>query len=140
MDAGDGAPGDFDTYEDYLDSQITETDLYYLEDGELARQLVVRAMALGEPLTAEAEAGAGSAAVGWRWRWNTAHCDERALGAWPRSTAACAQRAEHRCARRRKLPTLGQATLAHAPTAPTVLPSVRAGARLPRLRRDAETR
>ncbi|CAD7696110.1 unnamed protein product, partial [Ostreobium quekettii] len=27
-------------YEDYLDSQITSTDLYYLEDIELARQLV----------------------------------------------------------------------------------------------------
>lgn len=27
-------------YEDYLDRQITATDLYYLEDIELARQLV----------------------------------------------------------------------------------------------------
>ena len=27
-------------YEEYLDSQITETDLYYLEDEELARDLV----------------------------------------------------------------------------------------------------
>jgi hypothetical protein len=27
-------------YEDYLDSQITGTDMYYLEDMELARQLV----------------------------------------------------------------------------------------------------
>lgn len=27
-------------YEDYLDSQITGTDMYYLEDLELARQLV----------------------------------------------------------------------------------------------------
>lgn len=27
-------------YEDFLDSQITATDLYYLEDEELARQLV----------------------------------------------------------------------------------------------------
>ena len=27
-------------YEDYLDKQITPTDLYYLEDIELARQLV----------------------------------------------------------------------------------------------------
>ncbi|XP_065835007.1 cilia- and flagella-associated protein 299-like [Oscarella lobularis] len=31
---------EFATYEDYLDSQITKTDLYYLEDEELARQLV----------------------------------------------------------------------------------------------------
>lgn len=30
----------FDTYEDYLDSQLTETDLGYLEDEEMARQLV----------------------------------------------------------------------------------------------------
>ena len=30
----------FQTYEDYLDSQITEEDLYYLEDIEMARQLV----------------------------------------------------------------------------------------------------
>ena len=30
----------FTTYEDYLDSQITQEDLYYLEDEELARQLV----------------------------------------------------------------------------------------------------
>ena len=30
----------FETYEDYLDSQLTETDLDYLEDEELARQLV----------------------------------------------------------------------------------------------------
>ena len=36
----DGIVGEFATYEDYLDSQITETDLFYLEDEELARQLV----------------------------------------------------------------------------------------------------
>ena len=30
----------FDTYEDYLDSQLTETDLGYLEDEDMARQLV----------------------------------------------------------------------------------------------------
>ena len=30
----------FATYEDYLDSQVSETDMYYLEDEELARQLV----------------------------------------------------------------------------------------------------
>ncbi|PIK37798.1 hypothetical protein BSL78_25365 [Apostichopus japonicus] len=31
---------EFNTYEDFLDSQITSHDLYYLEDEELARQLV----------------------------------------------------------------------------------------------------
>ncbi|GAB1610689.1 cilia- and flagella-associated protein 299-like [Argonauta hians] len=31
---------EFNTYEDFLDSQITPLDLYYLEDEELARQLV----------------------------------------------------------------------------------------------------
>jgi hypothetical protein len=30
----------YETYEDYLDSQLTPTDLDYLEDEELARQLV----------------------------------------------------------------------------------------------------
>ncbi len=30
----------FDSYEDYLDSQLTTTDLYYLEDEDIARQLV----------------------------------------------------------------------------------------------------
>jgi len=37
---GDAAIDEFETYEDYLDKQITSTDLYYLEDIELARQLV----------------------------------------------------------------------------------------------------
>jgi len=36
----DGIVGEFSTYEDYLDSQISATDLYYLEDEDLARQLV----------------------------------------------------------------------------------------------------
>ncbi|XP_011663002.2 cilia- and flagella-associated protein 299 [Strongylocentrotus purpuratus] len=31
---------EFNTYEDFLDSQISSLDLYYLEDEELARQLV----------------------------------------------------------------------------------------------------
>jgi len=31
---------EFATYEDYLDSQISATDIYYLEDEDLARQLV----------------------------------------------------------------------------------------------------
>ena len=30
----------YDTYEDYLDSQLTSTDLFYLEEEEIARQLV----------------------------------------------------------------------------------------------------
>ncbi|KAJ8613501.1 hypothetical protein CTAYLR_002175 [Chrysophaeum taylorii] len=30
----------FATYEDYLDAQVSETDMFYLEDEELARQLV----------------------------------------------------------------------------------------------------
>lgn len=30
----------FDTYEDYLDSQLNETDLFYLEDEDIGRQLV----------------------------------------------------------------------------------------------------
>jgi hypothetical protein len=37
---GDSLVNDFESYEDYLDSQITETDIYYLEDEDLARQLV----------------------------------------------------------------------------------------------------
>mmetsp|Transcript_39578 Transcript_39578/g.112245 ORF Transcript_39578/g.112245 Transcript_39578/m.112245 type:complete len:240 (+) Transcript_39578:133-852(+) len=37
---GDAAIDEFETYEDYLDRQITATDLYYLDDIELARQLV----------------------------------------------------------------------------------------------------
>ncbi|KAK3284686.1 hypothetical protein CYMTET_7678 [Cymbomonas tetramitiformis] len=36
----DAIISEFNTYEDYLDRQITPTDLYYLEDIELARQLV----------------------------------------------------------------------------------------------------
>ena len=30
----------FDTYEDYLDSQLTNTDMFYLEEEDVARQLV----------------------------------------------------------------------------------------------------
>ncbi|CAH2301754.1 Hypothetical predicted protein [Pelobates cultripes] len=36
----DGADTEYNTYEDFLDSQITPLDLYYLEDEVLARQLV----------------------------------------------------------------------------------------------------
>eukprot|EP00297_Palpitomonas_bilix_P000928 CAMPEP_0113895448 /NCGR_PEP_ID=MMETSP0780_2-20120614/17369_1 /TAXON_ID=652834 /ORGANISM="Palpitomonas bilix" /LENGTH=238 /DNA_ID=CAMNT_0000886281 /DNA_START=27 /DNA_END=744 /DNA_ORIENTATION=+ /assembly_acc=CAM_ASM_000599 len=36
----DSVVNEFKTYEDYLDSQITPLDLYYLEDEDLARQLV----------------------------------------------------------------------------------------------------
>ena len=39
-----GTAGDnvetFTTYEEYLDSQITDTDMFYLENEDLARQLV----------------------------------------------------------------------------------------------------
>jgi hypothetical protein len=37
---GVDAVTEFSTYEEYLDSHITAEDLYYLEDKELARQLV----------------------------------------------------------------------------------------------------
>ncbi|KAJ1634981.1 hypothetical protein T492DRAFT_969381 [Pavlovales sp. CCMP2436] len=37
---GDNMVNEFATYEDYLDSQISATDLYYLEDEDLARHLV----------------------------------------------------------------------------------------------------
>ena len=37
---GDSIVGEYATYEDYLDSQISATDIYYLEDEDLARQLV----------------------------------------------------------------------------------------------------
>jgi len=37
---GDDTLDAFATYEDYLDSQISTTDMYYLEDEDLARQLV----------------------------------------------------------------------------------------------------
>ena len=40
MAVGEGIVGEYATYEDYLDSQISPTDLYYLEDEDLARQLV----------------------------------------------------------------------------------------------------
>ncbi|XP_072352341.1 cilia- and flagella-associated protein 299 [Scyliorhinus torazame] len=38
--AVDNIVNEFETYESFLDSQITSLDLYYLEDEELARQLV----------------------------------------------------------------------------------------------------
>ena len=38
--AGDAIVTEYATYEDYLDAQISKKDLYYLEDEELARQLV----------------------------------------------------------------------------------------------------
>lgn len=38
--AVDGIVDKYATYEDYLDDQISATDLYYLEDEDLARQLV----------------------------------------------------------------------------------------------------
>jgi hypothetical protein len=45
---------EFATYEEYLDSQITVVDLYYLEDKDLARQLVeLGYRGSGEPLKRE---------------------------------------------------------------------------------------
>lgn len=45
---------EFATYEDYLDSQITPVDLYYLENKELARQLVeLGYRGNGEPIKRE---------------------------------------------------------------------------------------
>ncbi|XP_072479334.1 cilia- and flagella-associated protein 299 isoform X3 [Notamacropus eugenii] len=40
VSAVDNIVTQFNTYEDFLDSQITTLDLYYLEDEDLARQLV----------------------------------------------------------------------------------------------------
>ena len=37
---GRAHPFAYRSYEDYLDNQITATDIYYLEDVELARSLV----------------------------------------------------------------------------------------------------
>ncbi|KAL2914478.1 hypothetical protein HK105_206045 [Polyrhizophydium stewartii] len=52
--AGDSTVTEFATYEEYLDSQITPLDLYYLEDKELARQLVeLGYRGSGEPLKRE---------------------------------------------------------------------------------------
>ncbi|KAI8898890.1 hypothetical protein BC833DRAFT_587930 [Globomyces pollinis-pini] len=51
---GDSTVTEFACYEDYLDSQITPIDLYYLEDKELARQLVeLGYRGSGEPLKRE---------------------------------------------------------------------------------------
>lgn len=43
----------FATYEDYLDSLVTEEDRYYLEDDELARQLVAIGGRKGDVLSKE---------------------------------------------------------------------------------------
>eukprot|EP00833_Pecoramyces_ruminatium_P015889 jgi/Orpsp1_1/1189921/evm.model.d7180000075465.2 len=52
--AGDSTIAEYATYEDYLDSQITPLDMYYLEDKELARQLVeLGYRGSGEPLKRE---------------------------------------------------------------------------------------
>ncbi|XP_007948575.1 cilia- and flagella-associated protein 299, partial [Orycteropus afer afer] len=40
LTAVDNIVTQYNTYEDFLDSQITTVDLYYLEDESLARQLV----------------------------------------------------------------------------------------------------
>lgn len=53
-DAIDNTLENFDTYEQYLDSQMNEKDLFYLEDQELARQLIeVGYHGKGEILTRE---------------------------------------------------------------------------------------
>lgn len=45
---------DYDTFEDYLDAQITDVDMFYLEDKDLARQLVeLGYRGSGEPLKRE---------------------------------------------------------------------------------------
>ncbi|KAL7748573.1 hypothetical protein RI367_005984 [Sorochytrium milnesiophthora] len=50
----DSIINDFATYDDYLDSQITPIDLFYLEDKELARQLVeLGYRGSGEPVKRE---------------------------------------------------------------------------------------
>ncbi|EGF77813.1 hypothetical protein BATDEDRAFT_27080 [Batrachochytrium dendrobatidis JAM81] len=52
--AGDSTVTEFATYEEYLDSQITSLDMFYLEDKELARQLVeLGYRGSGEPLKRE---------------------------------------------------------------------------------------
>ena len=50
----DNGLADFDKYEDYLDKQMSDEDLFYLEDTELARQLIeVGYHGKGEILTRE---------------------------------------------------------------------------------------
>jgi hypothetical protein len=44
-----GSALDFATYEDYLDSQISAVDMFYLEDEDLARDLVELGCTLGHP-------------------------------------------------------------------------------------------
>ena len=39
MESNNDAPLEYATYEEYLDSQITSKELFYLEDEELARKL-----------------------------------------------------------------------------------------------------
>ncbi|KAI9225152.1 hypothetical protein BC828DRAFT_401637 [Blastocladiella britannica] len=51
---GDSIINEFATYEEYLDSQISPVDLFYLEDKELARQLVeLGYRGSGEPIKRE---------------------------------------------------------------------------------------
>ncbi|KAH6565229.1 hypothetical protein BASA50_006005 [Batrachochytrium salamandrivorans] len=51
---GDNTVAEFATYEEYLDNQITPLDMFYLEDKELARQLVeLGYRGSGEPLKRE---------------------------------------------------------------------------------------
>jgi len=57
---------EFATYEDFLDSQITQQDLFYLEDEELARQLVeLGYRGSGEVLKREEFEAKKAALEGW---------------------------------------------------------------------------
>ena len=50
----DNGLAEFEKYEDYLDKQMSDEDLFYLEDTELARQLIeVGYHGKGEILTRE---------------------------------------------------------------------------------------
>ncbi|ORZ34011.1 hypothetical protein BCR44DRAFT_409635 [Catenaria anguillulae PL171] len=71
---GDSIINEFATYEEYLDSQITPIDLFYLEDKELARQLVeLGYRGSGEPLKREEFDARKKAAENFRLakRWQT---------------------------------------------------------------------
>lgn len=82
---------DYNTYEDYLDSQITPTDLYYLEDKELARQLVeLGYRGTGEPLKREEfesrkKAAESARSPAKRFVGVAAALDQRAGSAQPRA-------------------------------------------------------
>lgn len=87
---GDGVVGEFATYEDYLDSQISTTDIYYLEDEDLARQLVVSVphsqrshthRTPSAPRAARVRVCAAATAVPWLVWSNFLSCEFRSLSA-----------------------------------------------------------